>query len=86
MVQEMVGMVATMVLLVVLVVDYTSCSRQVLDLVICLDKTVLVMRRVLHLLLLLQVLQLPILPVRSLVTILLAQVNEIVLLLSHCEH
>ena len=86
-VQEMMGMVATMVLLVVLVVDYTSCSSQVLDRVICLDKMVLVMLRVLRLLLLLRFLQLPIPPERSLVTILLARVNGIVLLLSHCsEH
>ena len=86
MVQRMMGIVAMMVLVVFLVVDYTSCSSQVLGLVICLDKMVLVMLRVLRLLLLLRFLQLLILPVRSLVTILLVQVNEIVLLLSHCEH
>src|ERR1700683_4233584 len=86
-VQRIVGMVAAMVLVVVLVVDYTSYSSQALDLVICLDKMVLVMLRVLCLLLLLRFLQLPILPGRSLVTILLVQVNGIVLLLSHCsEH
>jgi hypothetical protein len=82
----MMGMVATMVLLILLVIDYTSCSSRALDLVICLDKMVLVMRRVLHLLLWLRFLQLLILPVRSLVTILLVQVNEIVLLLSRYEH
>ena len=86
MVQRMMEIVAMMVLVVVLVVVYTSCSSQVLDRVICLDKMVLVMLRVLRLLLLLRFLQLLILPVRSLVTILLVQVNEIVLLLSHCEH
>ena len=83
----MMEIVAMTVLVVVLVVDYTSCSSQVLSLAICLDKMVLVMLRVLRLLLLLQVLQLPILPEQNLMMILLVQVNGIVLLLSHySEH